>query len=118
MLSSCWEYTTRQGSGFGWAVGKLADESGWRAFEVGPSVVIGDVPPWLLPDPVVDLTLVDKRKRLGQKSVIKGNWLTITLVEVVMLFYLFSQMDPRAQIVGPQEQVFTFLNVMCRYVED
>ena len=31
----------------------------WR---LALSVVIGDVPPWLLPDPVVDLTLVDKRK--------------------------------------------------------
>jgi hypothetical protein len=36
--------------------------SGLRELEVGPSVVIGDVPPWLLPDPVVDLTMVEKRK--------------------------------------------------------
>ena len=36
--------------------------SGLRELEVGPSVVIGDVPQWLLQDPVVDLTLVEKRK--------------------------------------------------------
>ena len=49
-------------------VGKLADESGLRELEVGPSVVIGDVPPWLLPDPVVDLTLVEKRKDWSEVS--------------------------------------------------
>ena len=62
VLDDCWEYTSRQGSGFGWTVGTLADESGLRELEVGPSLVIGDVPPWLLPDPVVDLILVEKRK--------------------------------------------------------
>ena len=54
--------TNRQGSGFSWTVGKLADESGLKELEVGPSVMIGNVPPWLLPDPVLDLTLVVKRK--------------------------------------------------------
>jgi hypothetical protein len=54
--------TNRQGSGFGWTVGKLADESGLKELEVGPSVMIGNVPPWLLPDPVLDLTLIVKRK--------------------------------------------------------
>ena len=53
VLDDCWEYTSRQGGGFGWTVVKLADERGLRELEVGPSVVIGDVPPWLLPDPVV-----------------------------------------------------------------
>ena len=41
-----------------------------RELEVGPSVVIGDVPPWLLPDPVVDLTLVEKRKDWSEVSYI------------------------------------------------
>jgi hypothetical protein len=48
-----------------WKVGKFSDVSGLRESEVDPFVVIwdviGDVPPWLLPDPVVDLTLVEKR---------------------------------------------------------
>ena len=42
--------------------------SGLRELEVGPSVVIGDVPPWLLPDPVVDLTVVEKRKDWSEVS--------------------------------------------------
>ena len=40
-----------------------------RELEVGPSVVIGDVLPWLLPDPVVDrTTLVERRKYWSEVS--------------------------------------------------
>ena len=48
---ACWEYTSRQGSGFGWTVGKIADERNLRELEVGPSVVIEGFLPWLLPLP-------------------------------------------------------------------
>jgi hypothetical protein len=63
-------------------------------------VVIENVPPWLLPDPVVDPTLVEKRKAWSEVNDV------VKLIDkyIGRRFYAFflhySQMDPRTQIVG------------------
>ena len=59
--------------------------------------MIGDVPLWLLPDPVVDLTLVEKR----------NEWSEVSDIRKLVNNYIgrnVSQLDPRTQIVGAQEQ--------------
>ena len=68
VLDDLWEYTSRKGRGFGWTGETFADESGLMELEVGPSVVMGDVPPLLLTDPVVDLTLKQKIKYWSEVS--------------------------------------------------
>lgn len=59
ILESCWEYTVKKGQGFGWNIGSWVQETGLRGELIAPAVPISPVPPWLLPQPVVDLSVLE-----------------------------------------------------------
>ena len=63
--------------------------SSLRELKVGPCVVIGSIPLWLLTDPVVDLTLVEKRKDWSEVSDIRkrvDNYIGRSFFAFIMLF--------------------------------
>ena len=79
------------------------------------SVLIGDVPPWLLPDPVVNLTLADIRKDWSDVSDVGK------LVEVLCFFSPFftdGSNNPDSGHTGAGVYIPEFDVQICRRLTD
>lgn len=65
VLSPSWEHEKRKCNSFGWSVGKLVRDM--RLEEVGcaPIIPLSPVPLWVMPQPEVDLSLLEKRQKEG-----------------------------------------------------
>ena len=91
-----------------------------RELEVGLSVVIGNVPPWLLPDSVVDPTSVEKRKDWSEVSDIGklvDNYIGISFYAFLRLFTDGSK-DPASRRTGAGDYVPEFDVQICRRLTD
>ena len=60
MLADCWEYTKKD-NGFGWNIDNLVNEYGLKELKYGPALALSCIPPWLLPDPEVNIDLLTEK---------------------------------------------------------
>ena len=67
VLSDCWEYT-KKANGFGWNIDNLVNEYGLKELKYGPALALSCIPPWLLPDPEVNIDLTGKSEHLTKQS--------------------------------------------------
>ena len=68
MLSDCWKYT-KKANGFGWNIDNLVNEYGLKELKYGPALALSCIPPWLLPDPEVNIdVLTEKSEHLTKQS--------------------------------------------------
>ena len=67
MLADCWEYTKKD-NGFGWNIDNLVNEYGLKELNYGPALALNCIPPWLLPDPEVNIDLTGKSEHLTKQS--------------------------------------------------
>ena len=68
VLSDCWEYT-KKANGFGWNIDNLVNEYGLKELKYGPALALSCIPPWLLPDPEVNIDLLTgKSEHLTKQS--------------------------------------------------
>lgn len=63
ILKQCWEKEKKETKSFGWIIEQKAKELEINEINICPTVPLSAVHPWILPDPVVDLTLLDKKNR-------------------------------------------------------
>lgn len=68
-MEDCWVYKQYQKRGFGPEIGKRVDEYGLRDLDIGPSVAIGNVPPWFYTKPYVNLSLVKEKKQWFEENI-------------------------------------------------
>ncbi|KAI2647286.1 Ribonuclease H1 [Labeo rohita] len=62
VLEECWEYLYDGGYSFGWKSRIWAKEYGMDNKIFCPNIPLADAPPWRVPEPLVDLSLLDKPK--------------------------------------------------------
>lgn len=60
-LKHCWEKEKRETKSFGWTVIQKATELKLIELKFSPTVPLPAVPPWILPEVKVDLTLLGKK---------------------------------------------------------
>ncbi|XP_016419840.1 uncharacterized protein LOC107749259 [Sinocyclocheilus rhinocerous] len=79
-IEPCWEHGKRQINSFGWVVRKRASEMGIMERNYSPTVVLPTIPPWFLPQPEIDFSLLElMRDEYGGNykifnSYIRGNY--------------------------------------------
>ena len=62
-LKPCWEKEKRETKSFGWIIEKKAKEHDITAINISPTAPLSVTQPWILPDPSVDLTLLNKKNK-------------------------------------------------------
>lgn len=62
-LRPCWEKERRETKCFGWIIEQKAKELEITEINISPTVPLSVIHPWLLLDPIADLTLLDKTNK-------------------------------------------------------
>lgn len=70
VLDPCWEKGKKGMRSFGWTAVEKAKELGVDQLRVSPIVPLAAIPPWLLPDAKVDLTLLGKNNNRSTQQCI------------------------------------------------
>ena len=75
VLLECWEHELNLNTSFGWIGNGMAIEMLFGR-EFSPSLVIPTIPPWCLPQPVIDLGLLERVKDVeeGVDSVVSEHF--------------------------------------------
>lgn len=73
VLNNCWEYIDKKGRGFGWEINSLAKKLKMNEIECSMSPVWGAIPPWILPDVVIDLEILEKIREWEEMGLVKYN---------------------------------------------
>lgn len=63
VLEQCWEYGKKECNSFGWTVGDLVNELDIKELSITPRVALPAVHLWILPQPLVDLRMLEHRKK-------------------------------------------------------
>ncbi len=64
-----WEYH-KKAKGFVWNINNIAEQFGMKELEFSPAVALSEVPPWMLPFPVIntEYRIIKREKRLPRLS--------------------------------------------------
>ncbi|XP_052446090.1 uncharacterized protein LOC127987735 [Carassius gibelio] len=98
VLEECWEYSYDGGHSFGWKSRVWAKECCMDNKIFCPSIPLTDTPPWKVPEPLVDLSLLDKPKEEYTGNEVNA-FLNNTFYSVLQIFTDGSK-EPISQKVG------------------
>ena len=89
-LKPCWEKERRETKSFGWTANQRAVQFRIDPLNVVPTLPMPIIPPWILPDATVDVSLLENKNRNKQ-----------VLPEYIYKFYMFKfiQMHLRTQVI-------------------
>ncbi len=67
LLEACWEHGKRKVNSFGWIIEDLVREMELNEYRVIPTVILPMIPLWILPQPKIDLFLLESRQDKDQE---------------------------------------------------
>lgn len=89
ILGKCWEQGMKKHKSFGWVVEEDIKEMGINNYRCVPRVIYPHTPIWIIPQPVVDLTLLEIRQSEGNNGmeVMRANeYLRITYGDSIQIY--------------------------------
>ncbi|MGL5578178.1 MAG: ribonuclease H family protein, partial [Fusobacteriaceae bacterium] len=123
VIGDCWEYSQKlKGTGFGWSINSVAEEYGLNMLEYGPNTVWGNVPPWIMPVPVVDLQLTEQKREWIENNVDNIGYLVQEYVKRKYFHYLSiftdGSKDPGSDHVGVGVYIPEFDITTCKRINN